>query len=137
MGVDTWVRGTVAVHPPVPLASLWELIEGRGHFAIAPAAASPAELTELADHHELLLIPADGAGRDARGRPTHIKALVVDRDARFSNTLHALDAFAGWCTGHTLTAEIVYSGDYGDEGTVVLDPKRRVFDWVETTPMQR
>ncbi|MGA5819793.1 hypothetical protein ACPC54_18275 [Kitasatospora sp. NPDC094028] len=137
MGMDTWVRGTVVVGPPVPTASLWELIDGPAGLAIAPPGASPERLAELVDQQELLLIPADGAGPGPRGLPTHIRALMVDRDAKLSGTLCALDAFAGWCTGHTLTADLIYSGDLGDEGTVAFDPAHRVFDWVETSPIRR
>ncbi|MGA5442495.1 hypothetical protein ACPCKW_23665 [Streptomyces griseoincarnatus] len=134
MAVDFSVEGTIELHPPVPLAQLWELIEG-GRFQVAPHGMCESELKAFVAQAKWALVPDADSGMDEQGRPNAIKYLRVDDPEVYSfeisQRLAELSAWMG--AAHEFDGELQYQdGDVGTTGVIEpfedgQDPK-----WHET-----
>ncbi|MGI5414154.1 hypothetical protein ACQEV9_46145 [Streptomyces chartreusis] len=124
MAMHFTVTGTLELHPPVPLAQLWELIDG-GPFQVAPHAITKPELAALLDQAKWVLVPDIDSGTDSEGRPQRIKHLHVKDPSVYSFTvLHRLIDLVT-CTGeaHQARGELRYAGDCeGEVGTITPGP---------------
>lgn len=140
MSVTYRATGTVNFDEPVPLAFFSQLL-GTTHNApwhIGPLGGSVEDFTALLSGHERLLLPADDAQLDDRGRPLHIKGIAVDWDARSYLIGNALrDAvLAVYSAGIDLDDyDITFFGEDGSEGEIVFyaDEDEAVLGWEETS----
>lgn len=118
MSVTYHVSGSLTFVPPLPLAALWESLESRLPFRVAPSELSAAGLADLVKSQERLLIPAPGAVSDMQGRPSHIAAAHIDYDDRIhviSGILQGLSR-AALASGHDFDWELEWFGEDGNDG---------------------
>ncbi|MGW5042164.1 hypothetical protein ACWEQK_28805 [Streptomyces parvulus] len=134
MAVDFNVEGTVELCPPVPLAQLWELIDG-ADFHVAPHGIPESELTALVEREAWVLVPDTDSGSDDQGRPTAIKYLRVNDPEIYSCSInHRLMVLSAWMgAAHEFDGELRYQdGDIGTKGVIEPWEDGEEPEWHET-----
>ncbi|MYT68373.1 MULTISPECIES: hypothetical protein [unclassified Streptomyces] len=134
MAVDFSVEGTIELYPPVPLAQLWELIDG-GDFHVAPHGIGETELTALLTREAWVLVPDPASGTDSEGRPAAIKHLRVRDPEAYSFTInHRLMALSAWLgPDHEFDGALRYQdGDVGTKGVIEPFEDGEEPEWHET-----
>jgi hypothetical protein len=134
MAVDFTVEGTLTLHPPVPLAQLWELTEGAG-FEVAPHGIGEAELTALVGRAHWVLVPDVDSGTDDQGRPKAIGRLRVQdpgvQSPAIDSRLRDLSAWMG--QHHEFDGLLRFYGDVeGEEGAIEPFEDGELPEWHET-----
>ncbi|WP_432158577.1 hypothetical protein [Streptomyces sp. bgisy153] len=138
MSVTYYATGTVTFDTPVPLASFWELLEARyTPWHIAPVDSTDKDFTALVSERERLLIPADDAQLDDQGRPSHIKGIAIDWDARstvIGDALRDVAVLVYSGRGDLDDYDITFQGEDGSKGEIVFyaDEDEAALGWEET-----